>query len=156
MATRKVLLFTLGMLAATQAAAQSLYKCTADGKVTYQSMPCAQGGEVLAVPPPPSPTQVREAQARNEEARQQVQLASERARLQREKDAKDDAAKAKEEAGKRAAPGDCAKLKERRAVLYGERNNHRRNANLDAMGKTQDEIDRLEADYTKGSCGPLD
>lgn len=42
---KKALLFAvLGMAAASQAGAQGLFKCTVDGKVTYQSMPCAKGG----------------------------------------------------------------------------------------------------------------
>jgi len=164
MAIHKALLLLAGVLAFGQAGAQSLYKCTVNGKVTYQSMACATGGEVLPVPPPPTPEQTRAAQLRAEEARQQVEQAAARARVQREQAARD-AAQAKlaqapsqdpAQAGKPPAKPDCSALRTQREELYGQRNADRRNSNLEAMSRTQSAIDALEADYVKGKCGPLD
>ena len=47
-------------------------------------------------------------------------------------------------------------LRTRREELYGQRNDNRRNSQLEALAKTQDDIDKLEASYTKAACGPLD
>jgi len=163
---KKALMFAvLGFAAASQAGAQGLYKCKAGGKVTYQSMPCANGGEVLEVPPPPTPAQVKAAQDRLREDRDRANQLAERNREERERKAKEEKDEAKDKeakdakdakAGKSLAKTDCDKMRSRREELYGQRNDNRRNSQLDAMAKTQDEIDKLEASYTKASCGPLD
>ncbi|MTW10231.1 DUF4124 domain-containing protein [Pseudoduganella eburnea] len=158
---KKALLFAvLGFAAVSQAGAQGLYKCKADGKVTYQSMPCAKGGEMLDVPPPPTPAQVRAAQDRLKEDRDRANQLAERNRVERERKAREEKEEAQEtkeaNAGKVAAKSDCDKLRLRREELYGQRNDNRRNSQLEAMARTQDEIDKLEASYTKASCGPLD
>ena len=155
---KKALLFAvLGMAAASQAGAQGLFKCKADGKVTYQSMPCAKGGEVLDVPPPPTPAQVKAAQVRAQEDLERVKRLSAVNREERERKAKE----AEEEeqvaaANKRPTKADCDKLRTRREELYGQRNDNRRNSQLDAMARTQADIDKLEVDYTRAACGPLD
>lgn len=155
---KKALLFAvLGMAAASQAGAQGLFKCSVDGKVTYQSMPCSKGGAAMDYPPPPTAAQVKAAQARAQEDRERVDQLVERNREAREKKAKADAEEAKEEAAnKRVAKSGCDSLRSRREELYGQRNENRRNSQLDAMSKTQNEIDKLEAEYTKAACGPLD
>jgi len=164
---KKALMFAvLGIAAISQASAQGLYKCKADGKVTYQSMPCAKGGEVLEVPPPPTPAQVKAAQDRVRDERDRANKLAEANREERERKAKEekekDEAKDKEakdakdaKAGKTLAKTDCDKLRSRREELYGQRNDNRRNSQLEAMAKTQDEIDKLESSYTKAACGPL-
>ena len=155
---KKALLFAiLGMAAASQASAQGLFKCSVDGKVTYQSMPCAKGGAAIDYPPPPTSAQVKAAQARAQEDRERVNQLAENNRRAREKKANVDAEEAKEEAAsKRVAKSSCDSLRTRREELYGQRNENRRNSQLDAMSKTQNDIDKLEAEYTKGACGPLD
>jgi len=153
MPASKLLLTAVLCAVSAQAAAQTLYKCKVEGKVTYQSMPCAKGGEGLDVPPPPTPNQVREARERAEEDRAALARLNARLREQKEKDDKAAAAAAAEP---RVAKIDCVQLRTRREELYGQRNADRRNSNLDAMSRTQTEIDKLEVDYTKGNCGPLD
>lgn len=154
----KALLFAVLALAATApAGAQNLYKCKADGRVTYQSMPCAKGGEAIDVPPPPTAAQVKAAQARAQEDRERAQQLASRNREEREKMAKAEEEDAKQAAAdKPLAKPDCNKLRARREELYGQRNVDRRNANPDVVAKTQGDIDRLEAEYTKAACGPLD
>jgi hypothetical protein len=147
----------LAMAAASQAGAQGLFKCKVDGKVIYQSMPCAKGGEALDVPPPPTPAQIKAAQERAQEDRERVQRLAASNREARERQAKVEEAEAKEAAdNRRLTKADCDKLRTRREELYGQRNDNRRNSQLDAMAKTQSDIDKLEADYTKAACGPLD
>lgn len=146
----------LSLAAASQAGAQSLFKCKVDGKVTYQSMPCAKGGEALDVPPPPSAAQTKAAQERAQEDRERMERLAERNRAQREQKAKDEEADAKVAAANKPPKFDCTNLRTRREELYGQRNDNRRNSNLDAMAETQKAIDKLEVDYTKGACGPLD
>lgn len=147
----------LWLAAAFPAGAQSLYKCTVDGKVTYQSMACAKGGEALDVPPPPTPAQVKAAQARAQEDRERMEQLTARNRAQRDKRAKEEEEEVKTAAAnKPPEKADCEKLRTRRGELYGQRNDNRRAGNLDAMGETQKSIDKLEGDYTKAACGPLD
>lgn len=155
---KKALLFAiLGMAAASQASAQGLFKCTVDGKLTYQSMPCAKGGAPIDYPPPPTAAQVKAAQARAQEDRERVDQLAERNREAREKQAKDEAEAARDTAASKPEPKqNCDSLRNRRAELYGQRNENRRNSQLDAMSKTQNDIDKLEAQYTKSACGPLD
>ena len=156
---KKALLFAVLAFAATsQAGAQGLYKCKADGRVTYQSMPCAKGGEVLEVPPPPTPAQAKAAEQRLQEDRERVKQLSARNREDRERKSREEREQAQQDAsaGKGVAKGDCDKLRTRREELYGQRNDNRRNSQLEAMAKTQDEIDKLESSYTKAACGPLD
>ncbi len=154
---KALLTAVLALAAASPAGAQGLYKCKADGKVTYQSMPCAKGGEAIDVPPPPTPAQVKAAQERAQEDRVRAQQLAARNREDRERKAKEEEAEAKEAAPKQnVAKTDCDKLRKSREELYGQRNDNRRNSNLDAMAETQKAIDRLEADYTKAACGPLD
>ncbi|MYN00917.1 hypothetical protein GTP41_02275 [Pseudoduganella sp. DS3] len=151
------LIAALWLAAATQAGAQSLFKCTVDGKVTYQSMACAKGGETLDVPPPPTAAQVKAAQARAQEDRERMEQLAARNRAQREQRAKDEeTATQTAAANKPPAKADCDKLRSQRADLYGQRNDNRRAGNLAAMGETQKSIDKLEGDYTKAACGPLD
>lgn len=45
------LTFLLAALVLTQASAQSVYKCTQDGKITYADRPCAHG-KAIELPPP--------------------------------------------------------------------------------------------------------
>jgi len=156
----KALLFAVlgfsAFAAMSQAGAQGLYKCKADGKVTYQSMPCAKGGEVLDVPPPPTAAQVKAAQERLKEDRDRVNQLAARNREERERKAREEQDEAQDASAKKTAKTDCDKLRSRREELYGQRNDNRRNSQLEAMAKAQDEIDKLEANYTKSACGPLD
>lgn len=155
--SRALVFALLSLAVGQQAAAQGLYKCTVDGKVTYQSMACAKGGEVLDVPPPPSAAQAKAAQTKAQEERQRVDQLAARNRAEREQRVREDEAEAKTAAANAPpAKADCAKLRTRREELYGQRNDNRRNSNLDAMAETQKAIDLLEADYTKAACGPLD
>lgn len=151
------LIAALWLAAATQVGAQSLFKCTVDGKVTYQSMACTKGGETLDVPPPPTAAQVKAAHARAQEDRERMEQLAARNRAQREQRAKEEEGDAKVAAAtKPAAKADCGSLRSRREELYGQRNDDRRAANLPAMAETQKSIDKLETDYTKAACGPLD
>jgi hypothetical protein len=156
----KALLFAVlgfsAFAAMSQAGAQGLYKCKADGKVTYQSMPCAKGGEVLDVPPPPTAAQVKAAQERLKEDRDRVNQLAARNREERERKAREEQDETQDAGAKKTAKTDCDKLRSRREELYGQRNDNRRNSQLEAMAKAQDEIDKLEANYTKSACGPLD
>jgi len=152
---KKALMFAvLGMIAASQAGAQGLYKCMADGKVTYQSMPCAKGGEAIDVPPPPTAAQIKAAQARLQEDMERVKQLSASNRADRERKAREEQEEAA--ANKRVTKVDCDKMRAHREELYGQRLVDRRGSQLDNLAKTQNEIDKLEAEYTKASCGPLD
>lgn len=152
---KKALLFAvLGLAAASQASAQGLFKCTVDGKVTYQSMPCAKGGAAIDVPPPPTAAQVKAAQTRALEDRERADELAARNREMREKKAKEEAETARDVAASKPAPKQsCDSLRSRREELYGQRNENRRNSQLDAMSKTQTDIDKLETEYTKAACG---
>lgn len=155
---KKALLFAvLGMAAASQAGAQGLFKCTVDGKVTYQSMPCPKIGAAIDYPPPPTAAQVKAAQTRAQEDRERADELAARNREAREKKAKEDSEAARDVAASKPAPKQsCDSLRTRREELYGQRNENRRNSQLDAMSRTQNDIDKLEAEYTKNACGPLD
>jgi len=154
---KKALLFAVLGMAAVSAGAQGLFKCTVDGKVTYQSMACAKGGATIDYPPPPTAAQVKAAQARAQEDRERAEDLALRNREAREKQAKAEEEATKEAAANaRVAKTSCDSLRSRREELYGQRNENRRNSQLDAMAKTQDDIDKLEAQYTKAACGPLD
>jgi hypothetical protein len=63
----KTTILVLGMCALVQAAgAQTIYKCTTDGKVSYGEQPCTAGKTMqLAVPPAPSGEQAAAALERD-------------------------------------------------------------------------------------------
>jgi hypothetical protein len=91
----------------TGAAAQNLYKCSADGKVTYSQAPCERGtSSVVAVPeaPPPDP----DAKARLQQQQRDLKQL-EQARQQREAKQDRDEKVADREA--RARFKKCAKLR---------------------------------------------
>jgi len=83
-------MLVLGMCALVQAAAaQTIYKCTADGKVSYGEQPCAAGKSTeLALPPAPSRKEAAEALARDKArlAALQKGRASAEAREERERE----------------------------------------------------------------------
>ncbi len=65
----------LAVLAATAVVqAQEVHKCTLNGAVTYQAMPCPSGDVVLQAPPTPSEQEAR--QARTDLSRQRFEAAS--------------------------------------------------------------------------------
>jgi hypothetical protein len=86
----KTTMLVVGMCALVQAAgAQTIYKCTADGKVSYGEQPCAAGKTTaLAVPPAPSGKEAAAALARDKArlAALQQGRASVDAREQRERE----------------------------------------------------------------------
>ncbi len=53
---------------AAGADAQTVYKCSAGGKVSYRDRPCADGREAVLAPPPPSDTAAAAALAKQEKA----------------------------------------------------------------------------------------
>jgi hypothetical protein len=57
-----VVLITL--LIGAGARAQTVFKCTVEGKTTYQSQACTTGGKALQVDPGPSAAEIQEAQQR--------------------------------------------------------------------------------------------
>jgi hypothetical protein len=78
----RTMLIWLMACAAHGASAQSLYKCTVDGKVSYSVAPCKQGTmKAIEVPPAPPRDPAREKELKREQAAL-AQLQS--ARLQRE------------------------------------------------------------------------
>jgi hypothetical protein len=87
--------------------AQTVHKCTVDGKVTYTEQPCQAGAaSVIAVPdaPPPDPAAAADLKRMQKEAR-----TLERERHRRE--AAEDRALQQEAAAARARHKQCAKLK---------------------------------------------
>ena len=100
------ILLTLCLLAGA-AHADTIYKCTADGKITYSQTPCAAGatGSVLTVPatPAPDPAAAAELQRQKREAD-----AMQKAREKRE--AKEEREAAKSDAAAAAHRKQCAKL----------------------------------------------
>jgi hypothetical protein len=85
----KAMMAALGLCTlACGAAAQTVYKCTVDGKVSYGDQPCAHGRTTeLAVPPAPSGAAAAEALARDKArlAALQKERASVEAREERER-----------------------------------------------------------------------
>jgi hypothetical protein len=130
----KTMLTIAALLFAAAAQAQTIHKCTHEGKVTYSEAPCERGtGSVLAVPGAPAPDpqsrtalraqqkeakllekerKAREAQQDREDARQDKAAANKRRRCDKlrldQKWANDDV--------RRASPQgmDAARLKARR------------------------------------------
>jgi hypothetical protein len=45
----KCLTFIVLLIVAAQAAAATVYKCTVDGRITYQQLPCSEGGVKLEI-----------------------------------------------------------------------------------------------------------
>ena len=87
--------------------AQTVHKCTVDGKVTYTEQPCQAGtAAVIAVPdaPPPNPAAAEELKRMQKQAR-----TLERERHRRE--AADDRAQQQAADAARARHKQCAKLK---------------------------------------------
>lgn len=66
MHARLALAFPLALaMALPPASAQSVYKCSRDGRTSYQSTPCAGGGgEALKLPADPDPSEVAAARGR--------------------------------------------------------------------------------------------
>ena len=93
---------------ALPAAAQTVNKCTVDGKVTYSQQPCERGqAGVVAVPEAPVPNPA----AKSDLARQQNEAAKlEKARHKREAQQEREDAAASRAAGVRQRK--CAKLKQ--------------------------------------------
>ena len=67
-----VALLVLSVAASAQA--QEVHKCTVNGAVTYQPMPCPQGDVMLETPATPSDQEIR--QARANQSRQRYQAAT--------------------------------------------------------------------------------
>ena len=86
----RTMMAVLGLCALMQAAnAQTVYKCTIDGKVSYGEQPCAAGKSTeLALPPAPSGMEAAEALARDKArlAALQKGRASAEAREERERE----------------------------------------------------------------------
>lgn len=150
--TRAVLVAGLAFGCHAPTWAHSVFKCTAGGRTTYQSTPCVNQGESMAVPSGPTAQQVQEAKAR---ASGELSRAS--------------AAVAAAEQGP-AAPGspqfpqplrqptDCAGLGEARARAFGQRNaavRDSRQTNIDqssTVNKAQSDIQSIESRMRAGGC----
>lgn len=89
---------------APAALAQTVYKCTVDGKITYGDQPCASGTSV-ALPVPAAPASPPDASVRERQALAQL----ERARLARTMQEERDAARARRAAASRYQK--CARLR---------------------------------------------
>ena len=69
---RVACLAALFAMAAMQAQAQEVHKCTVNGAVTYQAKPCPAGDVVLPTAPAPSDQETRQAQADLQRQRRQA------------------------------------------------------------------------------------
>lgn len=99
--------FLAAALASGASQAQTVHKCTVDGKVTYTEQPCQSGaGSVIAVPdaPPPNPEAAADLKRMRKEA-----AALERARHKRE--AADDRELQQAARAAQARSKQCAKLR---------------------------------------------
>ena len=96
--------------AVTNVHAQTVYKCKADGKVSYSDRPCAQGAS-HALPPPPAGISAADTMGpQGGDAR--TLLALEKARIAREKEqAKEERAQAKQNRAAYAKRQKCEKLR---------------------------------------------
>jgi hypothetical protein len=106
---RLLFLLLIG-LAPAAGQAQSVYKCTVDGKTSYSDRPCAHGAS-QALPPPPagiSPADTMGPQGGDA----RTLLALEKARIAREKEqAKEERAQAKQNRAAYARRQKCEKLR---------------------------------------------
>jgi len=107
------LLIAVVLWAATLAAyAQTVYKCTADGKTTYGDAPCPAGAQAATLDTPAAPP--RDAAAAGTLRRQQKQAdALEKARLKREEREERDSARASQVAAVQRKKCDKLKLNKR-------------------------------------------
>jgi hypothetical protein len=134
----------------TGAAAQGVFKCTADGKTVYQSTPCAaQGGKSVAIQSGPSRERTQEAQRRAEAER--FRAASGQTQSQ---------ANAPAEPFVKGGPVDCAKLNKDREYAYGRRNATVRNSRMDNVDNSaqvdryQSDIQHIESQMARAGCKP--
>ncbi|MGX4640341.1 DUF4124 domain-containing protein [Massilia sp. SYSU DXS3249] len=66
----RIMVVMAACLLAGNAAAQTVYKCTVDGKVSYGEQPCARGStSALAVPPAPADAAAAAARLERDKAR---------------------------------------------------------------------------------------
>ena len=108
----KLLIAVVLWAATLMAYAQSVYKCTADGKTTYGDTPCAAGAQASTLEAPAAPS--RDATAAATLRRQQKQAdALEKTRLKREEREERDAARASQAAGVQRKKCDKLKLNKR-------------------------------------------
>ncbi|WP_082616128.1 DUF4124 domain-containing protein [Massilia sp. Root418] len=108
MTTPRALTALLMLCAATpQAGAQTIHKCTLDGKVTYTEQPCA-GGTVIAVPNAPAPASDKSAAAELKSAKKQADA------LEKDRHKREAASEREDAAANRAAAArhqKCDKLR---------------------------------------------
>jgi hypothetical protein len=101
------------LCAATLSAhAQTMYKCTTDGKVSYGDAPCAAGASSVTLEAPPAPAPVAAANgtpSRDLKRLQKESAALEKARLQREE--KDERASDRAAQAAAVQRKKCGKLK---------------------------------------------
>jgi hypothetical protein len=95
--------------AALTAHAQTVYKCTVDGKVSYNDVPCPAGAASAAMPEVPAAPQADPLAARDLKRQQKEAATLQQARLKREeKDERDNARASQAAAVQRKK---CGKLK---------------------------------------------
>lgn len=127
--------------------AQSVFKCTADGKTVYQSSPCVGQGKELAIAPGPSEQEIQSAKTRANAERAGAR-SFEPPVTQRPAD------------HPRVGTVDCAKLNQDRADAFGRRNGALRTSkdlNIDQSGavdQSHNDIRRIESKMVQGGCKP--
>jgi hypothetical protein len=106
----RLLFLSAACLLSAAVQAQSVYKCTLEGKTSYSDRPCAEGAS-KALPPPPagiSPADTMGPQGGDA----RTLLALEKARIAREKEAaKQEAAQAKQDRAFQAKRQKCDRLR---------------------------------------------
>jgi hypothetical protein len=108
----KLLIVVVLWAATLMAYAQTVYKCTADGKTTYGDTPCPAGAQTATLEAPAAPP--RDAAAAGALRRQQKQAdALEKARLKREEREERDAARDAQAAAVQRRKCDKLKLNKR-------------------------------------------
>lgn len=139
------ILVAAALLPLANAWSQSVYKCTVDGKASYQTLPCAGQGKPLTIAPGPTEQDQKEAKARAD---------AEKARLGSFGDASTRGGQW-QPVGQQA---DCAQLNNARGEAFGQRNaavRSSRQSNIDnsgAVGRSHDRIIAIESRMMQGGC----
>jgi len=126
------------------AGAQGVYKCSIDGKVSYQSSPCPTGGKAIDIASGPTETELAEARRR--------------ADAEKHRAAEVAAPTARQPSLAVAGGVNCAQLNQSRAEAYGRRNGAVRSSKQSGIDDStyvvqqQSRIDSLESRMARGGC----
>jgi hypothetical protein len=144
-----IVLITL--LIGASAGAQTVFKCTVEGKTTYQSQACTTGGKALQVDPGPSAAEIQEAQQRATKEKNDASAAG-AAAIRRE---------TQPTAGptnslRNGASSNCATLNQQHADAWGRRNAFIRSKSLNpndakSLGTISD-VEAAQRNLQRNGC----